>query len=520
MSKYHALHQYPSYLINQFGLADIYGSYYASDSGSATKRRPRAARGLPPLRKPRVVRDIFAGGSDPVKGEQQGQPMSDRVVAGNSSVKQRATTKRKLKSGVVGRKLQKVNDSLLLRWQRIYNYGQNTTAYPPDVDQDGNNASGGRLQLSHFTTGSSPSQVNVLPVYLWDLTCWKTEDIDGTVPTSPGVCRRLEFTGSNSPNWRGVYTQFQTHALVGNSSWQLERSNLEDTNGFPRPQERKALLKWSDMRFCFYGARQHPTRIIIELIQFKDEKYSMDFHNDGEAFSALSTDDQQDVRGFWLEECKKLVYHPLDVQNFKREKAITCLYRESFQIAPDDTTNADVCPPNVVKKIFKRFNRLVNWDWQTPPVTTDTGVEANKNELETPAYQVGYQSNLKPYADPKARIYLYIRAEDMDPVPSNQKLSVPAVAAVTLSNNVQANIVKNTDAGRITDMNAVEDPAGSYVCGYDWAIRDAVTDNTPNPYRAMLVPRYCQAPATEAQWSTTTTPSFDVVIRNKWVLQQ
>lgn len=258
------------------------------------------------------------------------------------------------------------------------------------------------------------------------------------------------------------------------------------------------------MRFCFYGARQHPTRIIMELVQFKDEKYTMDFHNDGQDFASLSADDKADVRGFWLEECKKLVYHPLDVQNFKREKAIQCLYRESFQIAPDDTTNADVCPPNVVKKIFKRWNRLVNWDWQTPPVTTDTGVEANKNELETPAFQVGVQSNLKNYADPKARIYLYIRAEDMDPVSSTEKLSTPAGTATYTA-------AVGTAAGALPAQ-----PANTTVVGYDYNVV-SYSNTVPANQLYGYTPRLA---VNEAKWSTTTTPSFDIILRNKWVLQQ
>lgn len=511
-----------SYFLGQkFGLADIYATRYLSPIGSTSKRRPRAGYGQPSKVKRRLETDRRSGSGSGVEDPSKrirAEPAMDRVVAGNSSVKQRASTKRKLKSGRVGRKLQKQTDEVLLRWQRIYNYGQNTTAYPADVTQATGDESGGRIQLSHFTTGSPDTQVNVLPVYLWDLTSWKTENIDGTVPTEPRVCCRLQFNGSNQPSWRSVFTQYQTHELVGNSSWQLERSNLEDSHGFPRPQERKALLKWSDMRFCFYGARQHPTRIVMELIQFNDSKYSMDFHAGGEAFTNQNVVDQQDVRAFWLEECKKLVYHPLDVQNFQRQKAIKSLYRESFQIAPDDTTNADVCPPNVVKRIFKRFNRLVNWDWETPPVTDDTGVEANKNELETPAFQVGYQTNLKPFADPRARIYLYIRAEDMDPVPSNAPLHKPAVPAGVPVIGDTLTLSGNTAAALVTKIESSVDnptPTGTYICGYDFQNYFGSSDHV-----AMRVPKYCATPAVPAEWSTTTTPSFDIVIRQKWSLQQ
>lgn len=507
-----------SYLLGaKFGLADLYGSYYAVDRGSATKRRPRAVPRT--ISRDRVRRKVALDGpvpttfGQPPESEVRGDSVMDRVVAGNSSVKQRATTKRKLKSGRLGRKLQKLDSEILYRWQRIYNYGQNTIAYPPDVTQVDNGLSGGRLQLSHFSEGEAPLQVNTLPVYLFDLTCWRTE------AAAPQVCKRLRFSNGNAPQWYDVATQYQTHAVIvppaAVSAWQLERSNIEGGgDSFPPDHEKKALLKWSDMRMCFYGARQHPTRIIIELIQFKDEKYSMNFHPDGEAFGNLSSDDQNDVRGFWLEECKKLVYHPLDVQQFSRQKAITSLYRESFQIAPDDTTNADVCPPNVVKRIFKRFNRLVNWDWRTPPVTGNTGVEANKNELETPAFQVGNDTNLAAFADPKARIYLYIRAEDMDPVPSDQTLSTPATVVPPLSNDNQAFFQYSGLADVNTNMNLAATPGGTSVCGYDWKL---VNDNGDTG--AFLAPRFCKNSDTPAQWSTTTTPSFDIMIRQKWVLQ-
>lgn len=515
---YHALHQYPSYLVNQFGLTGL-ASFYALNRGSSSKRRPRAAFGS--VRRPAVRRKIdldipvptYFG--RPSETETRNEPTMDRVVAGNSAVKQRASTKRKLTSGKLGRKLQKINDEIIYRWQRIYNYGQNTTAYPSDITQLSNREGGGRLQLSHFTTGTAPNQVNVLPVYLWDLTSWRTENLDGSIPTTPRACCRLAFNSGNNPGWLPVYTQYQTHAVESNSAWQLERSNVEGSTGFPQRQERKALLKWSDMRFCFYGARQHPTRIVMELIQFKDEKYSMDFHDDGDAVVDMDAEDQKDVRGFWLEEVKKLVYHPLDVQNFVRGKAITSLYRESFQIAPDDTTNADVCPPNVVKRIFKRFNRLVNWDWETPDIEEGTGVETQKNELETPAFQVGKQTNLKDYANPNSRIYLYIRAEDVDPVAASAPLHIPGQDAPTLANDIYLSSGANINS-LITNMEAAPIPDGTQICGYDWEY-NGVTDGQ---IRELRVPRFCQLPAVAESWSTTTTPSFDIILRQKWVLQQ
>lgn len=514
---YHDLHQYPTYLVDQFGLSGL-ATFYAGTRGSVTKRRPRAVPR--PIRRPAVRRrlDVAVPVStvfgQPPETETRQEPAMDRVVAGNNAVKQRASTKRKLKSGKLGRKLQKINDEVIYRWQRIYNYGQNTIAYPNDITQLSNRESGGRLQLSHFTVNSAPNMINIMPVYLWDLTSWRTENIDGTVPTEPRACCRLSFTSGNNPAWLPVYTQYQTHAVETNSCWQLERSNVEGDTGFPQRKERKALLKWSDMRFCFYGARQHPTRIVMELIQFKDEKYSMDFHNDGDAVGDMDPEDQKDVRGFWLEEVKKLVYHPLDVQNFARGKAITSLYRESFQIAPDDTTNADVCPPNVVKRIFKRFNRLVNWDWETPDITDATGVETQKNELETPAFQVGKQTNLKDYANPKSRIYLYIRAEDIDPVAGSSALHVNGSDAPTLPNDA-AVVTSTTNAGLVTAIEGEAIPAGTYVCGYDW---DTWVGGVN--VNAIRTPRFCQVPAVPEQWSTTTTPSFDIILRQKWVLQQ
>lgn len=509
-----------------YGLGQ-FGSHFVGDKGSATKPR-RPVSNLPVAAAQNITVPIvpYTGTEFEDPGRRVDPAPMDRVVAGSYAVKQRSSTKRKLKSGKLGRKLQKLTDSVIVRWQRIYNYGQNTTAYPADITQASNAQSGGRLQLSHYSTGESPSQINLLPVYLWDLTCWKTENLDGTVPSEPRVCVRLGIDALNNPQFETVYTQYQTHSLVGNSSWQLERSNVEGSNGFPLRQERKAVLKWSDMRFCFYGARQHPTRIVIELIQFKEDKYSMNFHADGEQTGNMSIVDQQDVRGFWLSEVKKLVYHPLDVQNFKREKAISCLYRESFQIAPDDTTNLDECPPNVVKRIFKRFNRLVNWDWETPPITDDTGVEADKNELETPAFQVGKQTNLKDYANPNARIYLYIRAEDVDPVPSAQPLYTPATAAPTLFNDAQAAISSanwTVDApptvSIISQINNTATPTGTYVCGYDWKL-DYEAGAGNSAYQAALLPRFCQNAAVPAVWSTATTPSFDIILRQCWALQQ
>lgn len=513
---YYQLHQIPSYLLAGHSLHQLYGQYQTQ--GSATKPRRPVRQELPVATATNITVPF-----PPITGtefediqDRPPVPMRVPVVAGNTAVRQRTDSKRKLRSGRLGKKLQKLNDEIIYRWQRIYPYGLNDTAYPADIDQLNNMRSGGRLQLSHFKLGESPEQVNQLPVYLFDLTCWKMENLNGTVPIEPIVCKRLQFQSTNAPYFDDVYTQFQTHACV-DGTWQVERSNIGGTDALPQRQERKAVLKWSDMRMCFYGATQHPTKITIELIQFKDPKFQMNYHPDGPGFGSLTLSDQNEVRAFWLEEVKKLVYHPLDVQNFQRNQAISVLHSESFQIAPDDTTNSDVCPPNVIRRLFKRFNRLVNWDWETPEVTPSHGVEANKNELETPAFQVGRDTNLKDYCNPNARIFLYIRAEDVDPVEATEKLSTPAVVK-TLSNT--ADFVKaasRTDL--ITEIDNATLPPDTYVCGYDWTPQYA-SATAPDIFTMYRTPRYCKVDDTPAKWSTTTTPSFDIIIRQKWALQR
>lgn len=438
------------------------------------------------------------------------------VAAGNRTTTNRYVNKVKLRSGRIGRKLQKESEEFIQRWQRIYNFGNNSNSYPSTATEQTNpgitvatwattqtetNSNTGRLMLSHVEDITGQDGWRLLPGYLFDLTCWcNTSNTYEPIPM-----QRLAF--DNVGNARLVPCAQQGNLTTSaNSYFSSEKCWVGESGpsgtGAPTSTEQKALLSWSDIRLAIYGAKQRCSKVHVEFIQFKEDKYSMNFHPDGELVSAMTQQDRNDVNLFWLNEFKRLTFNPLVVNTFLRNKALKVLRSETFCINADETTNEDPGPPVVHKQYFKRFNRLVNWAWNTGNLT----LTANKEGMDDPDYQVTDQGQLNGYANPHARIYMYIRAEDFEPVTG------PTSLYSAVSNDVQSSINVGSWSSAIADINAAATPANSSVCGYDWQ-----TNIMSGTVTAALLPKFCVG-APEL-WASDKHVSFDIIVRNKWRIQ-
>lgn len=302
------------------------------------------------------------------------------------------------------------------RWQRIYPYGPQVTTVVGDQPYPAQALSTnyfgspqfGRLNLGHLTAGATPLQNQILPGYLFNLTSWSTSSV-GFNPM-----KRLVFNSSGNIAYYDIDSQNVGSATGATSqNWKPELIRGLD---LPPDDCQNAFLNWSDIRVALFGAQHCPTRFYVEMIQFKKDYF--DPYNS----LGVTSDQQAEINMHYINEFKNLVFHPLDVNTNNRSANIKVLYRKVYEIGPDTSSSEDPASPNILCKIFKRFNRLCNFRWRvtnTATATTDV-VDPNINpqagELDQPDWQLQDFGQIRSTVVPRARVYLYIRAEAMKPV--------------------------------------------------------------------------------------------------------
>lgn len=472
------------------------------------------------------------------------------IVAGGLTTRNRYQNKQRLRSGRVGRKLQRETAEFIQRWQRIYNFGNSSDSdfgsYPSTVQQWENpgidkaslvvgyagsvdlNKNTGRLMLSHTSpvnVATSGEAVNwqFMPGYLFDVTSWR----NGAMGNYFAPMKRIAFDENGRVRFINVAQQADPSSNTNSFKstdigWNAESGPTG--NGFPDEHEQRSLLAWSDIRMCFYAAKKRCSKVHIEFVQFKDPKYTLDFYPDGENILNLSAEDQRDVEMFWINEFKRLTFNPLTVNTFIRNKAIKVLKHESFCINADDANNQDPMPPAVQKSYFKRFNRLCKWNWNTGGLTINPAYVlggVGKPEiggLENPDYQQTADDQILQYLNPNARIYMYIRAEDFEPVVGTATMSV------RLGSSTRGNIGATVDPAPPGGVVYPQMPSSTF---------DGTTETVgglPNATITGFVPMnqsvgnnhynsYMPTFSASDRFASDDHVSFDIIVRNKWRIQ-
>lgn len=338
------------------------------------------------------------------------------------------------RSGRLKGKSLQLFQNYIQRFQRVYPFGPNLTAFPDTglathasnpgwnfIAGTTNAVNTGRLMLNHVNGvdfGSvEPNIGYLLPLYLVDITC-----VNNSNPslTAPFVCKRLGVNSAGDYVWNPVVTQSQGHDNF-DYSWLFEKAHT--FSGGMLHTEDKGILKWSDIKLQFYSATSDCTNVHVDFVQFLDGKYQMDFHPDGERFADMTPDDKDDVQMCYTNLLKKLIYNPIDTQMGAVKKGVRFMKSDSFCLE-GNANNADSIigvsarAPCTIRKYFKRWNRLCNFNWvaPVPGVNLVPGVGGVASGLETPQYQVSLDTNSKRnYLHPNARIFMMIRGEDFDP---------------------------------------------------------------------------------------------------------
>lgn len=227
-------------------------------------------------------------------------------------------------------------------------------------------------------TSASPSTGTLTcPCHLYDVTA--SLNILGTpggTITAPNI--RWDVTFSN-PNDTGNLTWVNTSPLA------LEKSSAGSSylEGYPLRQD---ILDWIQFKLLFYCPTQRPSKFLIQLVQFNDERLVP-----GATVTTFSS-------AFWQSMVKKFMWSPLETGDNQYNKYLKVLYSMQFSMDPKESTD----PANTKLRevnIFKRMNRRCTYDWQQDDrmfMNQEDG-QQNSGDLSTTVH-------------PRARVFLMIRA--------------------------------------------------------------------------------------------------------------
>jgi len=159
-----------------------------------------------------------------------------------------------------------------------------------------------------------------------------------------------------------------------------------------------SILKWTELRFDFWGAKDHPCEWTVTLCQFDEDVLPPP--------STLVISDRQAV-DWWDQVSSKLIFSPSErkAQNGIGRNMMKVLDRRSFILNPTSTTESDADPHVRSVRLFYNMNRKVNFVWRNAAPTL--GV-LNTDPAQNPGWDTSLFSDLYDTAEPKARVYVMV----------------------------------------------------------------------------------------------------------------
>lgn len=303
--------------------------------------------------------------------------------------------------------------SCIMRWQRLINYEKYRPAQDLPATVTPENQFNLPIDHAHWTNAAGSHEFTVYPVYLFDVNSINMVDPNTTTKSATPMYRLyIQETGTNAGQlqWVAITGQDPT-GVAGGTSWHAEDIRGADSSiGLPAPGY-KSILSWSDVRLALYGATDTTTKFQVSWVQFKDSTY-----NPETPIALLDADAKARRNTNYYNLLKSLIFHPMDhATSDTRKEWITVLGSKTFVVGPT-TASVDTSPTtqsNCVYRCFKRFNRMCSWRWDLKDTTGGSAVKISPeaDQLDAPRYQQMTGADCSPYAHPKARVYLMITAQ-------------------------------------------------------------------------------------------------------------
>jgi len=176
---------------------------------------------------------------------------------------------------------------------------------------------------------------------------------------------------------------------INGVNWALENANNLSTITDVYPGG-EATLDWVQAKLLFYAATAQTGRYQIDVVQVKDTRLTPDPSNNGNQMNAA----------FWQAAMKKFAYNPLESGDSKYNRYFKFLHSQTFIMDPKETSEPEANHMREIN-IFLRLNRACRYDWEDQDLMNVNTVSEG---------QVNLDSNIKNTVQPRARIFLMIRA--------------------------------------------------------------------------------------------------------------
>lgn len=238
-----------------------------------------------------------------------------------------------------------------------------------------------------------------LPWYMMDLTA--VNNVIGAAGTYTGSYPMLQLKQDVATG--GMFFSHVTGISPGGTSvanYQAEKAPTPSTAEFA--PFGKSMISHAEIKANLWGATAKATKYMVQIVRIADEDLVPD-HNLAFAGTelTLATAKRND---FYQNMIKAWTFNPISTTGGVQSRKYKVLKTQTITIEPNPTTDGDADPQCVVYKAFLKLNKLMKYEETAAFQATDVLL----NDSATYALQTGAQVTTQ--ADPKARIYLVIRA--------------------------------------------------------------------------------------------------------------
>lgn len=296
----------------------------------------------------------------------------------------------------------------------------------------------GYCRISQFNIGATAQRW--IPVHAFDLTSFPN---NGTLP--PVGYRFYWNDASTTSNITANNIIGQTSSGAGSTGaagWQI--TQLNGASG-PAGAEPRAFLKWVNLRFNFYGARNRTTTFKVHIVRFMT--LNRNFLLNG------TTAEAKDIMQY-LE--RPLVFNNLQTDTTQTRRKMKIIKSYTYKVDPQQSTDLNTTTGKIHEaNIFLRMNKAINLDWVDDGTHEAHAIPAGENndgiDFEQRASGI-YKTGPNYFS----RVYAIVTAF------SPEHRTIPAVAGFEYCTPSEA-FAYNGSAG--TAVNAGIEPS------YDFLIR-------------------------------------------------
>lgn len=216
-----------------------------------------------------------------------------------------------------------------------------------------------------------------------------------------------QFNGAFSP-----MMQYALNTSTGYGQWSLALgqdqngnaatvwSTEDNPSGNSAVLGARSMMKWASIKMNCYGAKNKPTRWLIQIIQVMDEDLDP-------VRTTRQQDDKLDQKfsQFWGNMVKQFTYNPISTIGSEHKKYYRVLKSMSFVQDPQLSIDNDQTPKIKTVNMFYKMNQLCKWHYNkinasdnTRPATdipdTNKYVTENASEQDFPYLETKYQKYL------------------------------------------------------------------------------------------------------------------------------